>query len=126
MRRVLAVDDEPVVLDSLNMMLRRLGYQPILAMKGERAIALFREDKPHLTILDLGLPDINGLEVLRRIRRVVPDAPVIILTGAGTEAMEIEARELGVSDFILKGFSFHALKTAIDNVLEAKEQKGQH
>jgi len=94
-----------------------------LATKGERGIKAFREHKPHLTILDFDLPDLNGLEVLKRIRALVPDAPVIMLTGGATEALEIEARQLGLSDFLLKGFSLNALKDAIDKALPPKDVK---
>ncbi len=123
MYRILAVDDNSVVLDTLNVMIRRLGHYPVLATKGERGIKAFREHKPHLTILDFDLPDLNGLEVLKRIRALVPDAPVIMLTGGATEALEIEARQLGLSDFLLKGFSLNALKEAIDKALPPKDVK---
>ncbi len=93
----------------------------MLATNGEKAIHAFRRDKPHLTILDLRLPDINGLDDLRRIRALVPDAPIIILTGAATEEMEIEVQKLGVSDFLLKGFSLHALKDSLDRALKEEE-----
>ena len=126
MYRVLAVDDEPLVIDTLNMMLRRLGFQPLLATKGEHGINIFRKDKPHITILDLDLPDMNGLDVLERIRAITPQAPVIIMTGGGTEERERRARELGVTDFLIKGFSLHALKDAIDKAMHkvTEEESG--
>ncbi len=127
MYRVLAVDDEPLVIDTLNMMLRRLKFQPLLATKGEHGINIFRKDKPHITILDLDLPDMNGLDVLERIRSIAPDAPVIIMTGGGTEAREKRARELGVTDFLIKGFSLHALKSAIDRAMnKVTEEESGH
>jgi DNA-binding response OmpR family regulator len=75
-----------------------------------------------VTILDFEMPDIDGLEVLRQIGAIDPHAPVIMLTGAGTEAREKQARELGVTDFLAKGFSLHELGAALNQILK---QPGQ-
>ncbi|MGH7206854.1 MAG: response regulator [Nitrospiraceae bacterium] len=122
MARIRVVDDEPMVLDLLQKALTRKGHEVLTADSGRKAIELFRQDRPDLTILDLNLPDINGIDVLREIRSVDPHAPVIILTGAGTEALENQARALGVTDFLQKGFSLHALGAALNRILK---QPGQ-
>lgn len=118
MARILVVDDEPMVLDLLQKALTRKGHEVIKADGGRKAIQLFRQDHPDLTILDLNLPDINGIDVLREIRSVDPHTPVIILTGAGTEDLEKQARALGATDFLKKGFSLHELGAALKRVLK--------
>lgn len=120
MKRILVVDDESAVYGPITLMIRKLGHQAFTATRGEKAIEYFRKERPHLTILDLGLPDINGIEVFKRIHALVPDHPVIILTGAGTEEMEKEARNLGVTDFLLKGSSLAPLKEMIRKVIDNK------
>lgn len=117
MARILVVDDEPMVLDLLKKTLTRKGHEVLTAQDGRGAIQLFRQDHPDLTILDLNLPDINGLEVLREIRSIDPHIPVIILTGAGTEDLEKQARARGVTDFLPKGFSLHELGAALQRIL---------
>lgn len=125
MYRILVVDDEPVVLGAMYTMIRRLGHEPYLANNGETGVKMFRRDRPHLTILDLGLPDTDGLAVFKRIRALVPEAPIVILTGASTEEQEIQARQLGVSDFLLKGFSLDVLRDTVDRVLNQKNKDGE-
>ncbi len=122
MARIRVVDDEPMMLDLLKKALTHKGHEVLTAESGRKAIQLFRQDRPDVTILDLNLPDINGIEVLREIRSVDPHAPVIILTGAGTEDLEQQARALGVTDILKKGFSLHALGAALQRILKQPEQ----
>jgi len=117
MARILVIDDEPVILDLLDTVLRRKGHEVVLAKLGRKGGQLFQLEHPHVTILDLKMPDMDGLAVLREIRTLDPHAPVIILTGFGTEERERQARELGVTEFLQKGFSVHTLGTALDHVL---------
>lgn len=122
MARILVVDDEPMMLSLLRTILTRLGHEVLMASGGQQAVELFRRDRPQVTILDLNLPDLNGIEVLRQIHEADPQASVIILTGAGTEAMEKQARELGVTDFLQKGFSLHGLGEALRRVMKQQNQ----
>ncbi len=120
MKRILVVDDDPTVRGAVGLMVKRLGHLALTASRGEKAIQVFRKERPHLTILDLGLPDVSGIEVFKRIHALVPGHPVVILTGAGTEDMELEARKLGVTDFLLKGSSFVALREMVDRILGSR------
>jgi len=122
MASILVVDDEPMMLTLLRTILIRLGHKVLMASSGQEAIELFRRDRPQITILDLNLPDLNGIEVLKQIRGGDPKASVIILTGAGTEALEKQARELGVTDFLQKGFSLHGLGEALRRVMKQQDQ----
>ncbi len=117
MAKILVIDDEQSMLDLLDTVLRRKGHEVVLADLGRKGVKLFQQEHPHATILDLKMPDMDGLAVLREIRTLDPHAPVIILTGFGTEERERQARELGVSEFIPKGFSLHILGMALDRVL---------
>ncbi len=117
MKRILVIDDDPQVLQTLSMMMKRLGHLAFVALDGQHALKVFKQDAPHAAILDLNLPDMNGIEVLRQIRAYDEQFPVIILTGAGTETLEQEGKQLGISDFLVKGFSLQALKHALDRAL---------
>ncbi len=117
MKRILVIDDDPQVLQTLSMMMKRLGHLAFVALDGEHALKVYRNDAPHAAILDLNLPGMNGIEVLRQIRAYDERFPVVILTGAGTETLEQEGKQLGISDFLVKGFSLQGLKNALDRAL---------
>jgi DNA-binding response OmpR family regulator len=118
MANILAVDDDEKIRDLLRTILRRKGHHVLTADHGRKGIDMFRRERPHVTILDFEMPDIDGLEVLRQIRTIDPHAPVIMLTGVATEAREKQARELGVTDFLAKGFSLHELGATLNQVLK--------
>ncbi|MGQ0810193.1 MAG: response regulator [Nitrospiraceae bacterium] len=118
MARILVIDDEPSILDLLRTILVRRGHEVVTASSGQRGLARFREDRPRLTILDLKLPDMGGVQVLKDIRAFDPEAAVVILTGAGTDELEAQAKRLGAVDFLQKGFSLHALGEVLNRVLK--------
>ncbi len=117
MAKILVIDDEPFVLELLNTVLKRRGHEVTLASAAHRGIETFVQDRPQVTILDLNLPDMDGISVLRKLRSVDASAPVIILTGGGSESAHDEARELGVIDFLPKEFSLHRLGDALTRAL---------
>ena len=118
MARILIVDDEASVLKLFEAILTRLGHDVVTASSGRTGVEAYRRHRPMATILDLNLPDINGIEVLTEIKAVDPHAPVLIWTGAGTEAWEQQARQRGVTEFLVKGFSLHELGAALIRVLK--------
>ena len=118
MANILTVDDDEKIRDLLCTMLTRKGHYVLTADHGQKGIDVFRRERPHVTILDFEMPDIDGLEVLRQIRAIDPNAPVIMLTGAATEAREKQARELGAIGFLAKGFSLHELGAILVQVLK--------
>ena len=124
MARILVVDDEPLLAENLGMMLRRLGHDVLTAGTGELAVKVFRQERPHLTILDFELPDMNGLEVFKRIHTLIPQHPVVFLTGTGTEEVEIQARQMGAADFLLKGVTFVALKETVQRLVNGTQPVG--
>jgi len=122
MATILAVDDDEKIRELLSTLLRRKGHHVLTASHGQKGIDVFRRERPHVTILDFEMPDMDGLAVLRQIREIDPHAHVIMLTGAGTEAREKQARELGVTDFLAKGFSLHEVGAALNQVLKQPDQ----
>jgi two-component system, OmpR family, response regulator ResD len=102
--RVLVVDDEPIVRDVLSRYLSRQGFEVETAADGQAALDLFEATRPELIVLDLMLPGIDGLEVLRRIRSR-NGAAVIMLTARGEETDRVVGLELGADDYVAKPFS---------------------
>ena len=101
--RILVVDDEASIRELLSRQLMREGRKVLVANDGRTAIELFRRERPDITILDLNMPGLDGIAVLKAIRAIDPKATVMIFTGSGTEAAEAQARELGVTEFLHKG-----------------------
>jgi two-component system, OmpR family, response regulator ResD len=102
--RVLVVDDEPIVRDVLSRYLSREGFEVETAADGQAALDVFEATRPELIVLDLMLPGIDGLEVLRRIRSR-NGAAVIMLTARGEETDRVVGLELGADDYVAKPFS---------------------
>lgn len=106
--RVLVVDDEPPIRKLLRMGLSTQGYQMLEAPNGKAALELLSE-KPDLVILDLGLPDVQGLELLRMIRARDESVPIVILSSRGDEGAKVEALDLGADDYVTKPFGMEEL-----------------
>jgi two-component system, OmpR family, KDP operon response regulator KdpE len=106
--RVLVIDDEPPIRKLLRMGLGTQGYQVLEAPNGKTALGLIA-DKPDLIILDLGLPDIPGLELLRRMRETDPAIPIVVLSSRGDEAGKVQALDLGADDYVTKPFGMNGL-----------------
>ena len=117
MAKILAVDDEQMFCDLLRAALGHHGHEVITVTSGADALEQFKRHRPHMILLDLIMPDMNGIEVLKQIRAVDPKASVIMLTGGGSDELEDQARELGVTDFLRKGLSLKSLVGALDRVL---------
>ncbi|MBI4402178.1 MAG: response regulator [Nitrospirae bacterium] len=122
MATILVVDDEQKICDVLRAVLSRHGHDVLTANTGRPALDLFRQRRPQITLLDLRMPDMDGIEVLRQIRAVDPKASVVMLTEASVDALERQARALGVTDFLKKGVSFETLVNDLDEVMK---QQGQ-
>ena len=106
--RILVVDDEPPIRKLLRMGLTAHGYEVIDATNGRMALEMLAR-KPHLVILDLGLPDIDGLELLRTIRQQEESLPVVVLSSRGDEAGKVAALDLGADDYVTKPFGMDEL-----------------
>ena len=106
--RVLVIDDEPPIRKLLRMGLSTQGYETIEAANGKMALELLAE-KPALIILDLGLPDIQGHELLRMIRGRDDSVPIVVLSSRGDEAGKVQALDLGADDYLTKPFGMEEL-----------------
>jgi CheY-like chemotaxis protein len=115
---ILIVDDDQMNCDLLQNVFTRHGYQVLSATSGREGLALFRRQAPRVTLLDLRMPEMDGLTVLKEIRAVDPHAPVIILGGGATDVQENQARALRVTDFIRKGLSLDILVEAVNRVAQ--------
>ena len=101
-RKILIVDDEPDFLEIMSARLRANDYEVITASNGEDALKHVNSDKPDAVLLDILMPGIDGLEVLKRIRKTDVSLPVYIVTAFSTNERFKEANKLGVSGFIVK------------------------
>jgi two-component system KDP operon response regulator KdpE len=106
--KVLVVDDEPPIRKLLRMGLSTQGYEVLEAANGKLALDLLFDD-PALVILDLGLPDIQGHELLRMIRGRNETVPIVVLSSRGDEAGKVEALDLGADDYLTKPFGMEEL-----------------
>ena len=107
--KILVVDDEDSIRTLVQTMLKGEGRNVVLAAKGKDAIAMFRKERPNLTILDIDMPGIDGITVLREIRTIDPQAKVMVFTGGESPTLESQARALGVTEFLRKGFALPSL-----------------
>ena len=108
MTRILVVDDDPAILRTLAIGLRGHGYEPRTAADGRSAVALGRTAPPDLVILDLGLPDISGVEVLTQLR-TFSQVPVIVLSARDGSEDKVEALDAGADDYVTKPFGMAEL-----------------
>ena len=106
--KVLIIDDEPPIRKLLRMGLTTQGYEVLDATNGKTAIALL-EQKPDLVLLDLGLPDVEGHELLRIIRAKNESVPIVVLSSRGDEAGKVQALDLGADDYVTKPFGMEEL-----------------
>ena len=106
--KILVVDDEPPIRKLLRTGLGAQGYEVLDAPSGKAALELLAK-KPDLVILDLGLPDIDGLELLRRIRELQGSLPIVVLSSRGDEAGKVAALDLGADDYVTKPFGMDEL-----------------
>lgn len=119
-KRILIADDEKNMLWALDRALKKEGYNVILASDGKKALELFKETTPSLVLLDLKMPEMNGLEVLKRIKELNSNIPVIMITAHGTTESAVEAMKMGALDYISKPFDIEELKIIIRKALDYK------
>ena len=119
--KVLVVDDEPPIRKLLRMGLGTQGYHTIDAPNAKTALELMA-DKPDLVILDLGLPDMHGLELLRPIRERKENVPIVVLSSRGDEVAKVEALDLGADDYVTKPFGMGELLARIRAALRHQLQ----
>ncbi len=115
---VLVVDDEPDMLDNVARILRRAPYACLTATSGEGALQVFECEHPDLVLTDLRMPGMDGLALLRAVRRLSPRTPVIIFTAYASDAAAYEAAQAGAAAFLAKPFSGAQLLQTIRTALQ--------
>jgi DNA-binding response OmpR family regulator len=113
MARVLVVDDEPDAVELLTEFLTGKGYDVVTASNGEEALQRVKEDRPHLILLDVRMPGMSGLEVLRRVREIDQEVGVIMVTAVNEEETGRTALALGAFDYIVKPLDFAYLEKSL-------------
>ena len=116
MKKILIVDDEAGVQEALKTVLKQ-DYEIICAMDGVQAIEMFQEHNPHLVLLDIAMPTLGGLEVLRKIREGNTTSQVIMLTANNMVKTAVEAMKIGSTDYLTKPFAFEELLARIRALL---------
>ena len=119
-QRILIVDDEPNILATVAPLLRSNGYDVLLAMTGRAALESVDRDTPDLIVLDLGLPDLDGVDVCRQTRQT-SSAPIIVLSARGAEGDKVAALDAGADDYVTKPFGAEELLARIRAALRRSD-----
>jgi len=122
---ILIVDDDPDIQEVLADRLEALGYRVCTASTGQHGLALLETEGPQLVLLDLGLPDMNGLDVLTAMRTQAPDVVVVMITAYGTVERAVQAMKQGAYDFVLKPFEPDHLTLIVQKALERERLTSQ-
>ncbi|OEU75811.1 MAG: hybrid sensor histidine kinase/response regulator [Desulfuromonadales bacterium C00003093] len=119
--KILLTDDEDVILELISLLLRKRGFEVLVARNGEECVQMVREHEPALVLLDYMMPVMNGLDALKAIRENNPDTYVIMFTGKGSEEVAVELMKAGAYDYLQKPFSNQDLQKRIDSVLSFRK-----
>jgi UDP-3-O-acyl N-acetylglucosamine deacetylase len=121
-KKILVVDDEERVVQSITGILEDEGFRVATARSGEEAIEIFQQEKPDVTLLDIWLPGMDGIEVLKRLKWMAPDYQVIMISGHATISTAMAAVKLGAFDFIEKPLSLDVLLMTIRRALDHQKE----
>jgi UDP-3-O-[3-hydroxymyristoyl] N-acetylglucosamine deacetylase len=122
MQKVLIIDDERDILESLASILGDEGFTVFKAHDGREGLAIFEQERPRIVILDVWMPELDGLQVLKEIRKKDPEAAVIVISGHGTISTAVEAVKMGAYDFLEKPLSIEKVLEVIARSLGRKEK----
>src|SRR5512144_739702 len=123
---ILIIDDEESVLKRLADVMRDEGYEVVTAGSGREGIVLLNEAQPALALLDIAMPDMDGIETLRRIRELRPDLPVIMVTGHGTIETAVKTTKMGAYDFMVKPPELAHLILVVNHGLEERRLREEN
>jgi DNA-binding response OmpR family regulator len=123
--RILVIEDDPSILRGLQLNLGMEGYMVRSASDGETGLQLARSERPDLIVIDVMLPRMGGLEVVREIRKDDPDLPILVLSAKGQETDKVAGLQLGADDYMVKPFGLKELLARIDALLRRRRAKGE-
>jgi UDP-3-O-acyl N-acetylglucosamine deacetylase len=121
-KKILVVDDEDRVVKSVAGVLEDEGFRVITAKSGEEALAIFRQEEPDVTLLDIWMPGMDGIEVLKRLKWISPDCQVVMISGHATISTAMAAVKLGAFDFIEKPLSLDILLRTVRRAIDHRRE----
>jgi len=121
MHKIMIVDDEPDLVNGLAMSFKNEGYKVIKAFDGQTALELAHRENPHLILLDINMPGMNGLTVCQTLRARETDTRIILLTARGEEVDKVVGLEIGADDYVTKPFSLRELLSLVRARLRYRE-----
>jgi len=125
-KRVLAIDDEPSMTEWLKMVIEAEGYEVRTALIGTRGEEIFRQWRPDVVVSDLMLPDVDGVQLLRRFKEIDPSPEIIVISGQGTIARAVEAGQAGAFFFLEKPVSQEGLINILGRAIDRTQERAEH
>ena len=119
--KILIVDDEKVIVELVGLLLKKRGFEVLVAYNGKECLQMVAEYQPALVLLDYMMPVMNGLDALKQIRSQYPETYVLMFTGKGSEEVAVELMKAGASDYLQKPFASNRLQERIDAVLSIRQ-----
>lgn len=116
--KILVIDDEQPTLKMFTLLLNAYGYELLTAENGQEGLEIFKKERPNLILTDIKMPIMDGIEVLKEIKKIAPQAEVIVITGHGDMDLAIQALNLDATDFINKPLQREALEQALSRAEE--------
>jgi len=113
MKRILVVDDEQVVCNMLKKFLTQKGYEVTTVLSGEEAIKKVKEERPHIVLLDIKMPGMNGVETLKQIREIDKEVGIVMITAVKEDEIGRTCMQLGAYDYITKPLGLDYLETVL-------------
>ncbi len=123
---LLYIEDEPATREQVARVLTSKGYRLILAENGRQGLEAYLEHQPDITLTDIMMPQMNGLEMAREIRKITPEAQIVCMTAFSETSYLIEAIDIGINQFVLKPVEFIRLLTALENCQEMVSLRKRH
>jgi two-component system response regulator HydG len=123
MAQVLIIDDHDTMRDGLELLLRKRGHRTLAADGGQRGLDLLEDEGADLVITDLRMAQVDGMEVLKRVRERAPETDVLVITGYGTVETAVEAMKRGATDFITKPFASEEFAVKVERILKDREER---
>src|SRR5262245_24533697 len=119
-KRILAIDDEPAMTEWLKILLEHAGYEVRTALIGTRGEELFKAWRPDAVVTDMLLPDVDGIELVRKFKQLEPESEVIVITGQGNIPRSVEAVKAGAFDFLEKPVDADRLLDKLEKAIKRK------
>ncbi|RLE04435.1 MAG: sigma-54-dependent Fis family transcriptional regulator, partial [Candidatus Aminicenantes bacterium] len=121
MDKILVLDDERSLCELLKVVFKKEGYEVLTTPSPKKAIEITKKEDIDVLVSDIKLPEMSGMEVLKRLRKARPELPVVMITAYGTIKEAVEALKMGAYDYIIKPFDIEELKVVVAKAIENKK-----